>query len=76
MEVALLSHVGLRTRVLLTGSFVVAAGVVVLSWVLYAAFNQPLAAYGFLVAVFVLLVAGFVAFADRMRPRPGEQVNI
>ena len=53
-----------------------AAGVVVLSWVLYAAFNQPLAAYGFLVAVFVLLVAGFVAFADRMRPRPGEQVNI
>ena len=57
---------------------VVAACIGALSWAVYTAFNQPLAASGFLVAVIVLVVVVRIAFINRMMPskqRAGERVN-
>jgi hypothetical protein len=63
---------------LLVLGVVVAACIAALSWAVYTAFNQPLAASGFLVAVIVLLVVVRIAFINRMIPskqRTGERVN-
>jgi uncharacterized membrane protein len=79
MEGACSSRFGLKTKLLLGLGVVVAVCIATLSWEVYTAFNQPLAAYGFLVTALVLMVVGLIAFLNRMMPskqKPGEQVNL
>jgi len=63
---------------LLVLGVVVAVCIAALSWTVYTAFNQPLAAAGFLAAVIVLFVVVRIVFINRMMPskqRAGERVN-
>jgi len=66
----------LKTKVLLLLGVAVAACIAAVSWTVYAAFNQPLAASGFLVAIIVLVVVVRIALLNRVittKQRASEQ---
>jgi len=78
MEEVLLSPLGLRTKSFARAGGIVAVGSVASSWAVYVAFNQPLAAAGFLVAVLVISAVIIIALVNKMMPtkqKPGGQVT-